>query len=134
MNHGSQNDNRNDPLTESNSPQKSDLVFSSPCICLLKGSALKTRFWRKLSNILVNGCGFMSTPISTSPDLFGFGPQLSLSYDFGAGNEPFEFGWNLSLPSITLKTDKGLTSKEILSNRIFIFFLGLLEFKVEGQG
>ena len=32
----------------------------------------------------------------------------ALSYDSGAGNGPFGLGWNLSLPSITRKTDKGL--------------------------
>ena len=47
-------------------------------------------------------------PIATSPGRSGFGPQLSLSYDSGAGNGPFGFGWSLSLPSITRKTDKGL--------------------------
>jgi len=31
-----------------------------------------------------------------------------LGYDSGAGNGPFGFGWSLSLPSITRKTDKGL--------------------------
>jgi hypothetical protein len=50
----------------------------------------------------------MSVPIFTSPGRSGFGPQLSLSYDSGAGNGPFGFGWSLSLPSITRKTDKGL--------------------------
>ncbi len=50
----------------------------------------------------------MSVPIATSPGRSGFGPQLSLSYDSGAGNGPFGFGWNLSLPLITRKTDKGL--------------------------
>src|SRR5262249_55829529 len=50
----------------------------------------------------------MSVPIATSPGRSGFGPQLSLSYDSGAGNGPFGFGWNLSLPSITRKTEKGL--------------------------
>ena len=43
-----------------------------------------------------------------SPGASGFGPQLSLSYDSGSGNGPFGFGWNLSLPAITRKTDKGL--------------------------
>jgi hypothetical protein len=47
-------------------------------------------------------------PIATSPGRSGFGPQLSLSYDSGAGNGPFGIGWNLSLPSISRKTDKGL--------------------------
>ena len=50
----------------------------------------------------------MSVPIATSPGRSGFGPQLSLSYDSGAGNGPFGFGWSISLPSITRKTDKGL--------------------------
>ena len=50
----------------------------------------------------------MSVPIATSPGRSGFGPQLALSYDSGAGNGPFGFGWNLSLPAITRKTDKGL--------------------------
>jgi RHS repeat-associated protein len=56
----------------------------------------------------VTGSGSMSVPIATSPGRSGFGPQLSLSYDSGAGNGPFGFGWSLSLPSITRKTDKGL--------------------------
>lgn len=38
----------------------------------------------------------------------GFGHQLGLSYDSGAGNGPFGFGWNLSLPAVARKTDKGL--------------------------
>src|SRR5436190_2835281 len=50
----------------------------------------------------------MTVPIATSPGRSGFGPQLSLSYDSGAGNGPFGFGWSLSLPAITRKTDKGL--------------------------
>lgn len=50
----------------------------------------------------------MSIPIVTSPGRGGFGPRLPLGYDSGAGNGPFGFGWSLSLPSITRKTDKGL--------------------------
>ena len=50
----------------------------------------------------------MSVPLAVSPGRSGFGPQLALSYDSGAGNGPFGFGWSLSLPSITRKTDKGL--------------------------
>ena len=56
----------------------------------------------------VTGTGSMTVPIATSPGRSGFGPQLSLSYDSGAGNGPFGFGWSLSLPAITRKTDKGL--------------------------
>src|SRR5439155_22616067 len=32
----------------------------------------------------------------------------SLAYNSGSGNGPFGFGWSLSLPEITRKTDKGL--------------------------
>ena len=56
----------------------------------------------------VTGSGSMSVPIATSPGRSGFGPQLSLNYDSGAGNGPFGFGWSLGLPAITRKTDKGL--------------------------
>lgn len=56
----------------------------------------------------VTGTGSMTIPIATSPGRSGFGPQLSLSYDSGAANGAFGLGWNLSLPSITRKTDKGL--------------------------
>src|SRR5436305_4341887 len=50
----------------------------------------------------------MTLPITSTPGRSGFGPQLTLSYYSGAGNGPFGFGWILSLPSITRKTDKGL--------------------------
>ncbi|WP_217644950.1 SpvB/TcaC N-terminal domain-containing protein [Geodermatophilus amargosae] len=56
----------------------------------------------------VTGTGSMSVPIATSPGRSGFGPRLSLAYDSGSGNGSFGFGWNLSLPAITRKTDKGL--------------------------
>ena len=56
----------------------------------------------------VTGTGSMSVPIATSPGRSGFGPQLFIAYDSGAGNGPFGFGWSLSLPSITRKTNKGL--------------------------
>jgi Salmonella virulence plasmid 65kDa B protein len=56
----------------------------------------------------VTGTGSLSVPVYTSPGRSGFGPQLSLAYDSGAGNGQFGFGWGLSIPSITRKTDKGL--------------------------
>ena len=56
----------------------------------------------------MTGTASASIPIFTSPGRSGFGPSLSLSYDSGAGNSPFGFGWNLSLPSIVRKTEKGL--------------------------
>jgi RHS repeat-associated protein len=54
------------------------------------------------------GTGTLAIPISATPGRSGFGPRLTLAYDSGSGNAPFGFGWNLSIPSIARKTDKGL--------------------------
>ena len=81
---------------------------TAPSIVLPKGGGAIRGMGEKFAANPVTGTGSMSVPIATSPGRSGFGPQLSLSYDSGAGNGPFGFGWNLSLPSITRKTDKGL--------------------------
>jgi YD repeat-containing protein len=54
------------------------------------------------------GTGDFSVPIVTSPGRTGFGPQLTLQYSTGNGNGPFGLGWQLSIPRITRKTEKGL--------------------------
>lgn len=79
-----------------------------PSLSLPKGGGAIRGIGEKFAANPVTGTGSLSVPIFTSPGRSGFGPQLSLSYDSGSGNGPFGFGWNLSLPSITRKTDKGL--------------------------
>jgi RHS repeat-associated protein len=54
----------------------------------------------------VTGTASLNVPIFTSPSRGDFYPKLSLSYDSGAGNSPFGFGWMLSVPSVTRKTEK----------------------------
>src|SRR5437762_8256978 len=109
----------NQPITSkpsSNSPQGSQpdsngqqsFQIAAPSISLPKGGGAIRGMGEKFAANPVTGTGSMSVPIATSPGRSGFGPQLSLSYDSGAGNGPFGFGWSLSLPSITRKTDKGL--------------------------
>ena len=80
---------------------------SAPSISLPKGGGAIRGIGEKFAANPVTGTGSLSVPIVTSPGRSGFGPELSLSYDSGAGNGPFGLGWNLSLPSITRKTDKG---------------------------
>src|SRR5574341_2365667 len=80
----------------------------SPTISLPKGGGAIRGTGEKFGANPVTGTGSLSVPIYTSPGRSGFGPQLSLTYDSGSGNGPFGFGWNLSLPAITRKTDKGL--------------------------
>ncbi|MCY7282017.1 MAG: toxin, partial [Cyanobacteria bacterium CAN_BIN43] len=81
---------------------------SPPAVSLPKGGGTIKGMGEKFAANPVTGTGSMSVPIATSPGRSGFDPQLSLSYDSGAGNGIFGFGWNLSIPSITRKTDKGL--------------------------
>jgi len=81
---------------------------SAPTISLPKGGGAIRGIGEKFAANPVTGTGSMTVPIATSPGRSGFGPQLALSYDSGAGNGPFGLGWNLLLPSITRKTDKGL--------------------------
>ncbi|HEY1231876.1 MAG TPA: SpvB/TcaC N-terminal domain-containing protein, partial [Candidatus Binatia bacterium] len=87
---------------------KASFQVSAPSISLPRGGGAIRGIGEKFSANPVSGTGSMSLPIATSPGRSGFGPQLALSYDSGAGNGPFGFGWSLSLPSITRKTDKGL--------------------------
>jgi RHS repeat-associated protein len=79
-----------------------------PAISLPKGGGAIRAIGEKFSANPVTGTGSMSVPIATSPGRGGFGPQLALNYDSGAGNGLFGLGWELPLPTITRKTDKGL--------------------------
>ncbi len=92
---------------DSRSSEKSFQV-SSPAINLPKGGGAIRGMGEKFAANPVTGTGSMTVPIATTPGRLGFGPQLALSYDSGAGNGPFGFGWSLSLPQITRKTEKGL--------------------------
>ena len=96
--------------TESNDKKevRDHSSFSVPSISVPKGGGAIRDIGEKFGVNPVTGTGYLSVPISTSPGRSNFGPQLSLSYDSGSGNGPLGFGWGLSLPSITRKTDKGL--------------------------
>ncbi len=98
----------NSPQSSGPSESPSPSPSPAPTITLPKGGGAIRGMGEKFAANPVTGTGSMSVPIATSPGRSGFGPQLSLSYDSGAGNGPFGFGWNLSLPAITRKTDKGV--------------------------
>src|SRR5207248_843319 len=96
-------------------------AVSPPVLSLPKGGGAIRGIGEKFAANPVTGTGSMSVPIATSPGRSGFGPQLALSYDSGAGNGPFGFGWNLSLPAITRKTDKGLPQyRDLEKSDVFI--------------
>src|SRR5262245_39478414 len=83
-------------------------MVAAPSISLPKGGGAIRGMGEKFAANPVTGTGSMTVPIAVSQGRSGFGPQLGLSYDSGGGNGPFGFGWNLPLPAITRKTDKGL--------------------------
>jgi RHS repeat-associated protein len=88
--------------------QSSSFAVAAPQLALPKGGGAIHGIGEKFAANPVTGTGSLTVPIAVSPGRAGFGPQLTLSYDSGAGNGPFGMGWSLSLPSITRKTDKGL--------------------------
>ena len=87
-------------------------AVQAPTLTLPKGGGAIRGIGEKFAANPVTGTGSLSVRLAVSPGRSGFGPQLSLSYDSGAGNGPFGFGWSLSLPSISRKTDKGLPKYE----------------------
>ena len=96
------------PTEESTKANEQKQDATAPSITLPKGGGAIRGMGEKFAANPVTGTGSMSIPIASSPGRSGFGPQLSLSYDSGAGNGPFGFGYHLSSPGITRKTDKGL--------------------------
>lgn len=79
-----------------------------PSITLPTGGGAIRGVDEKFATNLATGAGTMSVPIFTSPGRQGVGVSLSVGYSSGAGNGPWGIGWDLSIPAITRKTDKGL--------------------------
>ena len=80
----------------------------APSISLPKGGGAIRDIGEKFETNPVNGTAALSVPLGLTAGRSGFGPELALAYDSGAGNGPFGFGWSLAVPAITRKTDKGL--------------------------
>lgn len=109
-------DSSQSTTSSTQSPQEKSFQIAAPSISLPKGGGAIRGIGEKFAANLVTGTGSMTVPIATSPGRSGFRPQLALSYDSGAGNGPFGFGWSLSLPAITRKTDKGLPKYQDTEN------------------
>ncbi|MFC9590865.1 SpvB/TcaC N-terminal domain-containing protein [Streptomyces sp. NPDC056944] len=83
-------------------------VAAAPHVALPKGGGAIRGIGETFTAHPATGTGSVSVPVATSPGRGGFGPHLALTYDSGAGNGPFGFGWSMSVPSVTRKTDRGL--------------------------
>ncbi len=97
-------------LNNSNHGQASDETFlaAPPSVTLPKGGGAIKGIGESFATNPATGTLSLSVPIFTTPSRANFYPQLSLSYDSGAGNSPFGLGWHISLPAIARKTEKGL--------------------------
>ncbi|MBI1185565.1 hypothetical protein GC194_14960 [bacterium] len=80
----------------------------APGIELPKGGGALQGIGEKFTANPATGTASFSVPIAMSPGRSGFGPQLGLSYDSGAGNSPFGLGWNVGVASIMRKTQREL--------------------------
>ena len=97
-------------------------AMSAPTPALPKGGGAIRGIGEKFSANPVTGTASLQIPIAASPGRAGFHPELALSYDSGAGNGPFGHGWQLSIPHIARKTDKGLpTYDDARDADVFIF-------------
>ena len=83
----------------------SDLL---PAVSAPKGGGAIRALGEKFAVNPCTGTASMTIALPLSPGRSGFTPDLALQYDSGAGNGPLGFGWNLAVPAITRKTDKGL--------------------------
>ena len=59
-----------------------NFAVSAPKVTFPKGGGAISGIGEKFAANPVTGTGSMTVPLFTSPGRSGFGPQLSLSYDF----------------------------------------------------
>lgn len=100
----------NNNAGQENSNPENALKYESnaPTISAPKGGGAIASIGEKYQANPVTGTGGMTVPIALSPGRNDFTPQLAFSYDSGSGNSEFGLGWNVGIPSITRKTQKGL--------------------------
>jgi RHS repeat-associated protein len=79
-----------------------------PSLTLPKGGGALRAIGEKFAAHPATGTGSLTVPLPASPGRAGFEPGLGLFYDSGAGNGCFGIGWQLMVPAITRRTDRGL--------------------------
>ena len=79
-----------------------------PSISIPKGGGAVKGLGEKFTTNPSTGTASFDVPLAVPPGRDGFGPKLTLQYNSGGGNGPWGVGWQLSMPSIFRKTDKGV--------------------------
>lgn len=88
-----------------------------PSVNLPKGGGAIRGIGEKFATNPVTGTGGLTVPLPVSPGRGGVGPSLQLAYDSGTGNGPFGLGWQVPLPAVSRKTDKGLPTYDDAPSR-----------------
>src|SRR5262245_41169321 len=82
----------------------------APALHLPKGGGAIRGIGERFDVNPSNGTASFGIPLALSPARFT--PPLDLSYDSGNGNGPFGFGWRLTQPAISRRTDRGVPRYE----------------------
>ena len=91
--------------TPAGNPGSSSLL---PTLSIPTGGGAIRGIGEKLNVNAATGTASLSVPLPISPGRGGMQPAVALQYDGGSGNGPFGLGFQLSVPSITRKTEQGL--------------------------
>jgi hypothetical protein len=81
---------------------------SSQAVTLPNGGGAIQSIGESFSPDLFTGTGNFSVPLVLPPGRNGFHAELSLAYSTGVGNGAFGLGWDLSVPTISRKTTRGV--------------------------
>jgi RHS repeat-associated protein len=77
-----------------------------PALSLPKGGGAIRGIGERFDVNPANGTASFSVPMALSSGRHT--PTLELSYDSGSGNGPFGFGWRVTQPAISRRTDRGV--------------------------
>ncbi|GAA1704211.1 hypothetical protein GCM10009745_59660 [Kribbella yunnanensis] len=97
-----------DAFTSSGQPAEPPAHRDEPSLSLPKAGGSVRGMGEKFAASPVTGTASLTVPIVLTPARDGGSPQLSLTYDSGAGNGPFGLGWSLDVASVSRRTDKGV--------------------------
>src|SRR5262245_52821798 len=87
--------------------QKEDRKINTPKVELPKGGGAVKGIGETFQPTAFSGTGSYSIPLPL-PSGRGFTPALALGYNSGSGNGPLGIGFDLSLPEISVRTEKGI--------------------------
>ncbi|RPH30727.1 MAG: sugar-binding protein [Bacteroidales bacterium] len=114
-------------MEEQQSTNKSSI--KSPSVSLPKGGGAIKSLGETFQPNAFSGTGSYSIAIPVTPAR-GIEPHLSIDYNSGSGNSEFGIGFSLSLPKISIRTEKGIPRYD--GNDIYTAGSGELVPKMKG--